>query len=245
MPCLAPSLRRSTSDSGQHSGIRHEPRVVAAVYALAGTMVVWLAWCYLAALLPLILPTLAPVGIACSFGAEATCGYAASRMPSTVAVRRRRSSLRWAAGTCPLWQNRGWRRFLSSSRPRQNRAADRTDPKPRMGEAGQGSCRDVAGMPAKGGSGFLRPRWSCSSPLVPVSADAVAHVLAHLGSDRARVAVVAIGRDPVRHDARHRLSGPEECLARRPVAALAEQHVHERAGAVDGAIDVAATPARI
>jgi hypothetical protein len=41
---------------------------------------------------------------------------------------------------------------------------------------------------------------------VPVAADAVTHVLAQSGPDRARQAVVAIGRDPVWCHARDRLS---------------------------------------
>src|SRR3954451_11274811 len=59
----------------------------------------------------------------------------------------------------------------------------------------------------------------------------------------ARVAVVAVGRDPVRRYTRDGLGGAEERLRRRHVAALAEQHIDERAGAVDRPVYV--TPASV
>ncbi len=63
------------------------------------------------------------------------CGIdqAASRMASTVTVRRRKSSLRRAAGTCWLRREQGRRKLRSSSWPRQNRAADLGHLKPRIG----------------------------------------------------------------------------------------------------------------
>src|SRR5215213_8337666 len=75
--------------------------------------------------------------------------------------------------------------------------------------------------------------------IVQVAAGPVPHTTAQLGPDRPRVAVVAVGRDPVRRHAGHRLRGAEERLRRRHVAMLAEHHIHQRAGAVDGTIEVA------
>jgi hypothetical protein len=72
-------------------------------------------------------------------------GQAASRMASTVTVRRRKSSLRRAAGRCWLRRERGRRKLRSSSWPRQNRAADRGHLKPRMGRYRP-----------------FKPRWPCS-----------------------------------------------------------------------------------
>jgi hypothetical protein len=51
----------------------------------------------------------------CGLGGAATCGHAASRMASTVTVRRRRSSRRRSAGTCWLWRERRRRKLRSSS----------------------------------------------------------------------------------------------------------------------------------
>ena len=50
------------------------------------------------------------------------------------------------------------------------------------------------------------------------------------------------GRDPIRCHAGHRLGGAEERLGGCHVAVLTEQHAHECAGAVDGAIQVAPAP---
>src|SRR5690349_15105536 len=47
-------------------------------------------------------------------------------------------------------------------------------------------------------------------PVVQVAAGAVPHLLAQLGPDRARIAVVAIRRDPVWRVARDRLGRAEE-----------------------------------
>ena len=53
---------------------------------------------------------------------------------------------------------------------------------------------------------------------------------------------MAIGRDPVRCHAGHRLGGAKERLRGSHVAVFTEQHVHERAGAVDGAIEITPAP---
>src|SRR5512132_2449546 len=76
-------------------------------------------------------------------------------------------------------------------------------------------------------------------PVIEVAAGPVPHPFAELGLDRAWVAVVAVRRDPVRCDPGDRLGGPEERLRRRHVAVLAEHHIHQRAGAVDGSIEIA------
>lgn len=76
-------------------------------------------------------------------------------------------------------------------------------------------------------------------PIVQVAAGPVSHTPAQLGPDRPGVAIVAVRRDPIRRHASGRLCGAEERLRRRHVAVLAEQHVDERAGAVDRAVEVA------
>src|ERR1051325_5175792 len=50
-------------------------------------------------------------------------------------------------------------------------------------------------------------------PVVQVGAGPVPHILAEFGADRTGVAVVAVGRDPVRRHAGHRLGGAEERLS--------------------------------
>src|SRR3954471_14977915 len=76
-------------------------------------------------------------------------------------------------------------------------------------------------------------------PVIEVAAGPVPHPFAELGPDRAGVAVVAVRRDPVRRHPGDRLRGAEKGLRRRHVALLAEHHIDERAGAVDGAVEVA------
>src|SRR3954470_24937855 len=71
-------------------------------------------------------------------------------------------------------------------------------------------------------------------PIVEVAAGPVPHRLAQLGADGARIAVAAVGGGSVRRYTRDGLGGAEERLRRRHVAAVAEQHIDERAGAVDG-----------
>src|SRR5687768_16105253 len=75
--------------------------------------------------------------------------------------------------------------------------------------------------------------------IVQVAAGPVPHRSAQLGPDRPGVAVVAVRRHPVRRHPGDRLGGAEERLRRRHVAVLAEHHVHQRAGAVDGTIEIA------
>src|SRR3954463_4083931 len=58
-------------------------------------------------------------------------------------------------------------------------------------------------------------------PVVQVGAGPVPHALAQLGADRAGVAVVAVGRDPVGCHSGHRFGGAEERLGGRHVAMLA------------------------
>src|SRR5215210_2246334 len=106
------------------------------------------------------------------------------------------------------------------------------------GAAASGDWREHAGGDGSGGGESCgahrkpgrtgRPIWALEAPHGPVAAfDAAAillqpvvqvgagpvpHTLAQLGPDRPRIAVVAVGRDPVRVHAGHRLRGPEECL---------------------------------
>jgi len=76
-------------------------------------------------------------------------------------------------------------------------------------------------------------------PVVQVAAGPVPHPPAQLGLDRPGVDVVAIRRDPIRCHPSDRLGGAEERLGRRHVAMLTEHHIHQRAGAVDGTIQIA------
>jgi hypothetical protein len=63
--------------------------------------------------------------------------------------------------------------------------------------------------------------------------------LAKRRPDRARIAIVPIGGHPIRRDAGHCLGGLEERLGGGHVAVLAEDHVDQRAGAVNGTIEIA------
>src|SRR6185369_6858030 len=63
----------------------------------------------------LVLSGLAPASIICALGRAATSRHAASRMASTVTVRRRNWSLRRSAGTDWLWREQGRRKLRSSS----------------------------------------------------------------------------------------------------------------------------------
>ena len=53
-------------------------------------------------------------------------------------------------------------------------------------------------------------------PVIQVATGSVPHILAEFGPDRPGIAVVAVGRDPVRCHAGHRLGGAEERLRRLP-----------------------------
>src|SRR5215203_3694329 len=64
-------------------------------------------------------------------------------------------------------------------------------------------------------------------PVIQVATCPVPHSLAQLGADRPGVAVVAIGRDPVRRDAGHCFGGAKERLGSFHVAMLAEQHIDQ------------------
>src|SRR4051812_8095565 len=79
-------------------------------------------------------------------------------------------------------------------------------------------------------------------PVIQVGAGPVPHALAQLGADRPGVAVVAIGRDPVRCHPSHRFGRPKERLRGFHVAVLAEQHVDQVPVPVDGAIEIAPPP---
>lgn len=105
------------------------------------------------------------------------------------------------------------------------------------GPSGRSATLEAAHRPAPAfEAAVVLPR-----SIAPAASGAVADPLARFGPDRAGVAV---GRDPVRHRAGRRLRRPDERAGGGRVAALAERHVHERTRAVDGAVDVAPTPAR-
>src|SRR4051794_15747241 len=80
----------------------------------------------------------------------------------------------------------------------------------------------VCATEPSGGSGaFEAPHWSVApfdaavvllQPVIQVSTGSVPHAFAQRGADRPGVAVVAIGRDPVRCHAGHRLGGTKERL---------------------------------
>src|SRR3954463_5702612 len=101
------------------------------------------------------------------------------------------------------------------------------------------SRRSRALEPAHGPVSALDAPVILLDPIVHVLAGPVSNPLAQLGPDRARIAVVAVGRDPVRRGTGDPLRGPEERPRGGHVAALAEHHVYQGAGAVDGEIQVA------
>ena len=82
-------------------------------------------------------------------------------------------------------------------------------------------------------------------PVVQVATGPVPHIFAEFGGDRAGVAVVAVGRDPVRRDAGHRLGGTKERLGGSPVPVLAEQHVDQGPVPVDGATEITPAPVHL
>ena len=86
---------------------------------------------------------------------------------------------------------------------------------------------------------FCHLRLAYLQPVVQVAAGPVPHPSAQPSSDRPGVAVVAVRRDPVRRYPGDCLRGPKERLCCRHVAVLAEHHVHQRARAVDGTVEVA------
>ena len=71
------------------------------------------------------------------------------------------------------------------------------------------------------------------------------HAFAQRGADRPGVAVVAIGCDPVRCHAGHRLGGTKERLRGRHVAVFTEQHVDQVPVPVDSAIQIAPAPVHL
>src|SRR4051812_31621950 len=119
-------------------------------------------------------------------------GHAACRMASTVAVLRRWSSLRRSAGTYWWWRGRGRRKLRSIVSP--------TEPGGRSGalEAPHGPI-----------AAFDAPV-ILLQPVVQIATGPMPHSLAQLGADRPRIAVVTVGRDPVRCHAGHRLRGTKE-----------------------------------
>ena len=75
-------------------------------------------------------------------------------------------------------------------------------------------------------------------PVVEIAARAMAYVSAQFSSDRPRVAVVSVGRDAGRGDAGDCRGRAEERLGSGHVACLAQHHVYQDTGAIDGAIEV-------
>ena len=74
--------------------------------------------------------------------------------------------------------------------------------------------------------------------VVEIAARAMAYVTAQFSSDRPRIAVVSVGRDAGRGDAGDCLGRAEERLGGGHVACLAQHHVYQHTGAIDGAIEV-------
>jgi hypothetical protein len=79
-------------------------------------------------------------------------------------------------------------------------------------------------------------------PVVEILAVAVPHTCAQRRPDRAGIAVVPIRSDLIRRDAGDHLGGFEERLRGGHVAVLAEHHVDQRAGAIDGAVEITPVP---
>ena len=79
-------------------------------------------------------------------------------------------------------------------------------------------------------------------PIIEIAAGSMPHVPAQFGADRSGVAVVAIGRDPGRGDATHRLGGAEERLGGGPIAGFAQPHIDQGTGAVDRAVELNPAP---
>src|SRR3954454_13723320 len=110
----------------------------------------------------------------------------------------------------------------------------------------------VSATEPSGGSGaFEAPHGSIAAfdapvvllqPVVQVGTGPVPHALAQLGADRPGVAVVAIGRDPVRCHPSHRFGRPKERLRCFHVAVFTEQHVDQGPVPVDGAVEIAPAP---
>src|SRR3954464_9842653 len=113
----------------------------------------------------------------------------------------------------------------------------------------------VCATEPSGGSGaFEAPHWSVApfdaavvllQPVIQVSTGSVPHAFAQRGADRPGVAVVAIGRDPVRYHAGHRLGGTKERLRGSHVAVFTEQHVDQVPVPVDSAIQIAPAPVHL
>jgi hypothetical protein len=81
--------------------------------------------------------------------------------------------------------------------------------------------------------------------IVEVAAGAVLHAFTQRRPDRSRITVVAIRGYPVRRHIGDCFGGLEERHRRGHVTVLAEQHVDQRAAAVDGAIEIAPMPVHL
>src|ERR1700722_15226017 len=74
--------------------------------------------------------------------------------------------------------------------------------------------------------------------VVEILAVAVPHTCAQHRPDRARITVMPIRGDPIGRDAGDHLGRREERLRGGHVAVLAEHHVDQRAGAIDGTVEI-------
>ena len=83
---------------------------------------------------------------------------------------------------------------------------------------------------------------TCPHPVIQIEAGQVSDASAQLGADRPGIAVVSIGRNPVRGEANDGLRQAKQRAGRLHIPMLTEQHGHQRARAVDGAIEIASVP---
>lgn len=79
-------------------------------------------------------------------------------------------------------------------------------------------------------------------PVVEILAVAMAHTLSQNCADRSWVAVMAVVRHARRCDPGDHLGRCKECLGGGHVAALTEHDVDQRAGAIDGAVEIPPPP---
>ena len=74
--------------------------------------------------------------------------------------------------------------------------------------------------------------------VVEISARPMPHMLAEFGSDSSGIGIMAIGDDPIRRDAGHRLGRSKECPGSSKLTMLAQPDVNQGAVAIDRAIEI-------
>jgi hypothetical protein len=85
----------------------------------------------------------------------------------------------------------------------------------------------------------LDPSMILLNAVVEILAVPVADIRTKLASDRTRVTVMPVGGHPGRSAASHRFGRSKELLCRGHIAGLAQQHVHQRASAVNRPVQIA------